>query len=386
MRKNHNLVVLIGVVVVLIVALALVRVFWPADVDTAVIQSNAVAPKAQGDVKLGAIIPLTGDVSTIGQNMLDAMELAVEEINAEGGINGRTLKLIAEDGKCNGKEAASAAHKLVNLDKVQFIVGGACSSESGGVSPITDAAKILTLSPCSSNPDLTYAGDYFFRNYPSDSYAGVFAANYVSEQGIKKVALLSCLSDWCVGLKNVFKEQFVANGGQIVAEQEFEQGARDLRTQLLKIKESGAELIYFAAYTESSIAGFRQIKELGIDIPQLGGDTWDDPKIFEDAGTAGEGAMYVKLKTGQPNEFKAKMKAKTGTDEIQICVPQAYDAVKLAAQVMRQATTSEAMKDALYKADYDGVAGRVRYDRNGDLIGADYNVFKRMDGKAVAIA
>jgi branched-chain amino acid transport system substrate-binding protein len=329
-------------------------------------------------------MPLTGDASTIGLNMEKVMRLAVDEVNAAGGINGAKLRLIAEDGKCDGKEASTAANKLVNIDKVTAIVGGACSSETLAAAPIMEAGRVPAVSAVSSSPAITAAGDYIFRDYPSDSFQGAFAAKFAKEElGAEKVAVLYVQSDWGVGIREVFKREFVAGGGQIVSDEGYDQNARDLRTQLTKIKAKSPDVLYFIGYTEASIVGLKQAKELGITAKILGADAWDDPKIWSEAGSAGDGVMYVFIFADVSDEFKAKVKAATGSEEVSVGVPQAYDAVKIFAQVMKQVGTDRtAIKDALYDVDFNGVSGRIQFDENGDLKEAKYAVKIAQDGKA----
>ena len=348
--------------------------------------SREPAEVGERPIKIGFIAPLTGDVATIGQNTRAGVELAVEQINEKGGINGRKLEVIFEDGRCNAKEATSAANKLVNIDRVPVIIGGLCSSETLAAAPIAENGKTVLFSNCSSNPDITNAGDYIFRDYPSDSFQGVEAANFVyNDLGIKNVAVIYCLSDWCVGVVQVFKEKFPELGGVVLIEESYEQTARDLRSQLTKIKQSNPELIYFVGYTEASIVGLKQIKELGIEAKILGADAWDDPKIPEQAAEAAEGLMYTMPFSPMTDEFKAAMEAKTGGKDLTICTPQAYDSVNIIAEIMKRVgTDSTKIKDELYKVKgYEGVSGIITLDKNGDLATASYIIKTIKDGKQV---
>ena len=227
------------------------------------------------NIKIGFIGPLSGDVASMGQSAKAAVELAVEEINSNGGVSGRPLEVIYEDGKCEPKDSTSAANKLVNIDGVAVIIGGLCSGETLAAAPIAEIGKTVLLSYCSSNPKITEAGDYIFRDYPSDAFQGKVAAEKIyNELNAKNVAILYCLGDWCVGIKDVFKKRFGELGGSITIEEGYEQDARDLRTQITKIKDSKPDLIYFLGYTEASIVGLKQLKEMGVEIPKFGGDAW----------------------------------------------------------------------------------------------------------------
>lgn len=342
-----------------------------------------------GPIKIGFIGPLTGDLSTIGENVKDAVSLAVDEINSSGGINGRQLEVIYEDGKCNGKDASSAANKLINIDKVPVILGGACSGETMSFTEIAEQAKVVTLSYCSSNPAITNAGDYIFRDYPSDSFQGKVAANYTFDKlGKKKAAILYIKNEWGEGLKQVFSDSFKEKGGTITIEESFDPSAKEFRSQLAKIKATNPEIVYFLGQTETSVPGLKQAMELGLKVPFLGGDTWDDTKMHDEAGKVAEGIMFTVPYSPGTDKFKADMKAKTGSDSILACVPQSYDAVKIIAQVIgRVGTNSEDIKNELYKVDYkNGVsASEISFDKNGDLVGAVYAIKKVVNGKAEQI-
>ncbi len=334
-----------------------------------------------GPIKVGWLGPLTGDAASVGQDTLKGAQLAVDEINAAGGVGGRKLELVVEDGKCNPKDAAQAGNKLINVDKVPVIFGGLCSGETTAVAPVAEQNKVLLISGCSSAPSITTAGEYVFRSYPSDLHQGKFAAEYVyNKLGKKKVATLAVLGDYGTGIKNAFEAAFKQLGGEIVLSQDYAQDARDLKAQLTKVKGSGAELLYFVGYTEASIAGLKQAKELGLNLPMLGGDAWDDSKIH--ANSFAEGMMYTVYSANTSDAWKAKLKDKGGNPTV--CVPRTYDNVKLVSSLMKQAgPDATKLKDALYGVkDYPGEAGPITFDGNGDPTFAQYDVKVVKYGKA----
>lgn len=341
----------------------------------------------RNNIKIGFIAPLTGDLAYIGENMKAAAEIARDEINQAGGVGGRNVELIFEDGKCEPKEAANAGNKLVNMDRVPAIIGGLCSSETLAVAPLAERSRVILFSAASTSPDISAAGDYIFRDVPSDSFQGVFAAQYVKTTlGKNRVALLKCLSDWCLGVNDSFKAEFTRLGGQITSEEAFPQDSRDLRSQIAKIKGSRPELIYFVSYTEGAIVGIRQMKELGINAPLFGADAWSDPKIWEGVGASGDGARYVEPANNEiPKAFIDAMGKKTGGREINVYAPRAYDAVKLLASIMNRAgTDADAIKKGLYAtANYQGIADNYTFDRNGDITNARYVVKEVRKGKGV---
>ncbi|MCR4328516.1 MAG: ABC transporter substrate-binding protein [Patescibacteria group bacterium] len=338
-------------------------------------------------ITIGFIAPLTGDGAALGQNEKVAVELAVSEVNMAGGIGGRPLNVIYEDGQCTGKVASNAANKLINVDNVPVILGGLCSGETMSFAAAAEQAKRVVLSPCSSAPAITDAGDYIFRDYPSDLFQGAFGAKYVYEQlGKRKAAIVYVKSDYGVGLDKVFREEFTNLGGTIVADEGYDQAARDLRTQLTKVKASNPDIVYFVGYTEGSTVGLKQAADLNLGVSMFGADGWGDPKLWTDVGVAGEGAMYTTVSAPLSDDFKAKMKEKTGSEEVLTCSPGAYDGIKILAQVMSKVGTDPtAIKDELYKVEYIGgvSAARVAFDENGDPAEASFAVKVVKDGKAV---
>jgi branched-chain amino acid transport system substrate-binding protein len=368
-------------IIIAVIAIALLGLYFQG------MPTGQVALAAnQETITIGAIGPLTGSAASIGRNSEAAIELAVEEINAKGGINGKKLKIMVEDGQCDAMASSTAAKKLVEVDNVPAIVGGMCSAETMAAAPIAEAGSTVLLSNCSSNPAITEAGDYIFRIYPSDNFQGKISAEFAfNELGAKKAAILSCQSDWCTGLKEVFSRRFPELGGTIAAEEEFAQGTNDMRTQLLKIKKANPDVIYFLAYEEEAISGIKQAKELGIETQLLGGDSFAGQVIWDAVGNAGEGIMYTAPTVALTKEFKDAMLQKTGSEEITTCAPQAYDAVYLIADALRTCgENSKCIKEELYKVQgYSGVSGKIGFDKKGDLATAEYAIMKVENGKAV---
>ena len=346
--------------------------------------NKPLVDNGEGPIKIGFIGPLTGDASSLGENARAAVTLAAQEINTEGGINGRSLEVIYEDGQCTGAVANNAAQKLINIDKVTAIIGGLCSAETSAFVPLAVSSRVPTISNCSSAPALTDAGDYFFRVYPSDSFQGVFAAEYIKNTlGKNKAAVLYTTDDWGTGLQETFKKSFEELGGEIVAVEGFAKTDRDLRTQLSKIKAANPEAVYFLGFTEASIPGIRQAKELGINVPIVGGDAWDDATIWDSVGSDGEGLRFTVVAVPEDAEFTAKLESAGGT--MSICAPQAYDATYIYKNVIEKVGTDrQAIKDELYNVrDFQGVSGVISFDENGDLEQANYAIKIIRDGVLV---
>ncbi|MBT3419495.1 MAG: ABC transporter substrate-binding protein [Candidatus Magasanikbacteria bacterium] len=349
-----------------------------------IISTDGEEVTEEAPIRIGWMGPLSGDLSSLGEDALAAAELAVEEVNEAGGIDGRLLELVAEDSRCNAKDATAAANKLINIEGVKLINGAACSPETTAVAPIAEQNKVIVLSYCSSAPPITDAGDYIFRSYPSDAFQGVFAANYIyNDLGKRKVAIMNTQDDWGIGLSGAFKNRFEELGGEITSKDEFTPDRKDFRSELTKIKASDAELVYFPGFTEASIAALKQVTELGIEKPFFGGDTWADTTIHE-SGLA-EGITFVVPKTSLSDDFVSKMEARGANPTV--CSPRAYDNIKLFASIIEDVgTDTEKIKEALYNTrNFEGVAGPISFDENGDLTIAEYDVFRIEDGEQVML-
>lgn len=351
-------------------------------------KKDAPAPGAsiEDPIVLGFTGPITGDLANVGENALAAVELAVEEVNAEGGINGRTLEVIYEDDQCTGTAGASAINKLVNVDGVSALVSSVCSPVVLSVAPIVESAQIPMLAYCSTAADISQAGDFVFRTVPSDLFQAAFGADYAyNELDAETAAVVYINNDWGVGLRTSFIEEFEAFGGEIVTDEAYDPATVDLRSQMSKVREAQPDIVYFAGFTDGTIAGIRQAKELGVEVPFLGADAWDDTRVWSELGEIADGVMYSVIATEDNQAFRTAMAEKVGSEEVIFCSNFAYDNVKILAQVIEEVGDDPlAIKDALYGVKYrNGVSSKtIEFDENGDPLVAEYVVKVVQDGKA----
>lgn len=347
-------------------------------------------PNTKEPIKIGFVGPLTGDIANLGTVIRAAVQVAVEEVNNQGGIQGRKLEVDYEDGVCDAKQANLAGNKLINIEKVPVIIGGTCSGETLAIAPLAEANKTVLLSPASTNSKITDSGDYIFRLVPSDSYQGKFSAEYiVNGLKFKRVAILYDSDvEWSIGIKEEFKSHLAELGGNVVVEVGVLNNSRDLRTEIVKIKASNPEVIYFPSYTDSGIIGLMQFKEMGLNIPVIGGDVWDDISIPQKAGEAANSVRYtVAANYSLPDYFIKGVKEITGNDDMNTYAPRAYDAIKILAQIINKVgTDSEKIKTELYKLkDYHGLADTYSFDQNGDVTQAKYSVKEFQNGKIITL-
>ncbi|MBI3035581.1 ABC transporter substrate-binding protein [Candidatus Woesearchaeota archaeon] len=346
-----------------------------------------------GSYKIGVMLPLTGDAAAYGLSEQRGIKIALDEINSKGGVNGKKLEAIYEDSKCNPKDGNAAAQKLVNVDKVKVIVGGACSGETLGAAPITEANKVILISPTASSPDVTNAGDFVFRTYPTDAYAGIIAANYAYiELKARKAALVTESTDYAQGLRKVFKENFAKLGGEVVADETYNPDDTDFRTQVTKVKSTDADLIYIVPQTPvKGLLLLKQIKELGLTQPLLTAEVLIGKKIVIDNPTELEGLYGVEFKFDEKTPKAAALlleyKRISGEEpEFPSFIATAYDAVQLIADAIgQQGYDSEKIRDYLYAVkDYNGAAGKITMDENGDPI-MEYSVKKIKNGELIIL-
>jgi len=203
------------------------------------------------EIKIGVMTPLTGESAKYGQDIKRGYDLATEEINEKGGIQGKKLLLIYEDDEGKPDKAVSAAQKLIQRDKVSVILGALWSSPTLAVAPIAEKNKVVLLSSGSSSPKITDAGDYIFRNEISEAYGAKESAKLYFNAGFKKIATIYINNDYGIGVRDITKEIYEQLGGVVTTSEAFEQDEKDFRTQLLKIKETNPEAILIVSYKEA---------------------------------------------------------------------------------------------------------------------------------------
>ncbi len=326
-------------------------------------------------IKIGYIGPLTGDAASVGQAGLAAAEFAVLEINESGGLLGKQVELIVEDDKCTAGGGTEAMNKLVNLDQVVAISGPDCGSAAGSAIPIAQVAKTPVVIRWASVPNLTKKGDFIFRVYPSDAFQGAFVAEYAFNLlGKTKAAVLFVKNDYGQGLADVFSEKFVSLGGEIVYEDSFVQEETDLRTVLSKAKASEPDVIFFPAYRSNGVAGLKQMKELGITVPVIGGDAFDADEVIKSPDA--NGTLFAVAVVLNPENFKQKVLEATGKKADQITAPLAYDSIHVIANAIRTASSLDPKKirEELTQTNLEGISGKIEFDQDRDLKGAKYEM------------
>ena len=334
-------------------------------------------PTETGPIKIGFIAPLSGDGATYGIDEKNATMMAVDEINSSGGINGRNLEVVYEDGKCTGKDAATVAQKLISIDKVKIILGGICSGETLAIAPIAEQNKAILFSAFSSNPDITNAGDYVFRNSPSDlDVAQGYADFIVKNLGYKNIAILSENTDYSIGARAVFVQRVASDGAKIVSDELFKQSERDFRTNIAKIKSSNADAIFLNP--QAGVTGgtaLKQLRNSGVITPIFGVFVFSGKDAINAAGSAMNGLIYFDLPAFSSekgkifaNKFTVKYGKPSGSE---YDAGARYDSVYITANALKKCSEdTNCIKKYFYNMNwYDGVVGKYKFDSNGDEVG-----------------
>jgi branched-chain amino acid transport system substrate-binding protein len=247
-------------------------------------------------IKVGEFASLNGSEAAFGRSSHNGTLLAVDDVNAAGGVLGKKLDLITEDDQSKDGESATAVKKLISRDQVVAILGEVASIRSLEAAPICQQNKIPMISPSSTNPKVTQTGDYIFRVCFIDPFQGTVMANFATKTlNAKKVAVLTDVgSTYSVGLADFFKKGFIANGGEIVAEQKFTKDDKDFKAQLTAVKAENPDAIFIPGYYGQVTLIALQARELGITVPLFGGDGWEAPELLEGPGAAQalEGCFY----------------------------------------------------------------------------------------------
>ena len=346
--------------------------------------STRLAFAEENVLKLGLIAPLTGDSSGFGRDAKNAIDWAIEELNSTVVLPGTKMKLIAEDGKCQGKDAALAARKLIDIDKVKIIIGGLCSGETLGAAPIAERNKVILLSPFSSHPDITEAGDYIFRITPSDKAGGEILARYMLAKGFLKVAAVTENTDYALGVRDVFAEVLKQGGAELAADEYYNPGERDFRSLILRIKakEPQALLLNPQAGIQAGLL-VKHIRELKWQVPVLGSYTYSSEDAVRAAGGIAqmEDVIFTDISgasSARAREFMEKFRQRHTSVQSEFLVLLTYDAVNLLAQAVQHVgLNTDKVRDYLYSlAEYQGLEQKFHFDRNGDVVGVDF-VFKQ---------
>jgi ABC-type branched-chain amino acid transport systems, periplasmic component len=344
-----------------------------------------------GPIVVGYYGDLSGRTSSFGQSTKNGVEMAADEINKAGGINGRQVQILTEDDQGEPNKAATVVTKLINQDKVVALLGEVASSNTLAAAPKAQEAKVPMISPSSTNATVTQVGDYIFRVCFIDPFQGEVMAKFSANNlKAKRAAILYDFnSDYSRGLYQVFKRSFTTLGGQVVAEKSYTQGDRDFSGQLTSIRAANPDVIYVPGYYGEVGVISNQTKQLGIKAPLLGGDGWDAPQLWQLGGASLNGnyiSNHYSVDDPSPaiQKFVGDFKGRYGVQPDALAAL-GYDAMKVLADAIKRAGTTEntKLRDAIAQTkDFPGVTGKITIDKDRNAVKPAV-VLKLQDGRFV---
>ncbi len=345
----------------------------------ALVLALSVGSAIAADLKIAVLAPLSGPVPSFGLSTKEGALLAIQEWNAKGGVLGRKIVPIVEDSQCTADPAVNAANKVINQDGVKFIIGEVCSGASIPVSEIANPAKVIEISPTSTNPNVTVDSKgntkaYIFRACYIDPFQGGILAQFSAQRLKAKKAFIMYDqgNDYTVGLANAFEAQFKKLGGTIAGKETYTKTDTDFSAILSKIKDANPQVVLLPDYYNIVNLVTKQAKEKGINVPFVGGDGWDssDLDLVSSAGCYYTNHYAPDDPRKEVQTFLKAYAAAYKDDSGKPKVPDAlavlaYDATNLLLQAIATAKTDDTtkVKTALEAIKFSAVSGLITFDK-----------------------
>ena len=333
--------------------------------------------------RIGVMESLTGAGETYGTVAIQAKTLAVEEINAAGGIDGRPLELVVEDSKCNAQDAINAYNKLTDVDGMRIILGTSCSGAMLGVAPLAERDGVILFSGVASNADIAKAGDYIFRTQISDIEVGERTGDILWADGIRRLATISEETDYAEGVRRITVERFERNGGDVVAAERFVPDTTDFRTLLAKLFDANPDALHISPQSEFAAGTIiKQARELGFGKTIYGETVSVGATALEIAGAAATGVKAITAAPDPDNALAQDLLARFRERYEYITLPwhlgSAYDTVHIAAECLRRTgddQDADGFRDCLYGITWSGAIGDdYSFDSDGEVVGLSRSV------------
>lgn len=350
------------IAILIIVALF---VFWPSE-------KSGLFTAGQETIKIGFSGPLTGDVASWGINALAGVQLAINETNLNGGINGKFVKLIVEDDKGDSSAATLAASKLIS-DNVNGVILSSGSGATSTAIPLIENYKIPAVISVASAPKLTNYGDYAYRIYPSDSLQGKFIAEYIENNyPNKNIAVIYTNEVWGKEVSRIFKENFKGN---LVYEDNTLIDSSDFKTIIENLISKNAEVIFCPQRPINAITMLKTMRELNYNPIVIGGDIYDSEELIK--SEYAENVMYTVplIQVSEKLENKIHSMPEYKNLNISMAAGQGYDATKIMLDAIKNTTTKDEIKNNLQNTNYISNNGaKIQFDSQGDLITGSFEI------------
>lgn len=329
-------------------------------------------------IKLGFLGALTGSVANYGIPGQKGMQMAIDELNAKGGIMGKKVEGIYYDNKGESSEVANITTKYITVDKVSALIGDPTTGLTKVAADIAQKNKMVIFSAGSTGAGVVEIGDYVFRNTLLDTVAAPTVVDWmINQKGWKKLAVITSGNNgYSTALTPIFKAAIIAKGGTIVLEESINDGETDFTAQVTKLKNANADALVFTGYYTEAALIMNEAKKKGLDITMVGGDGLYGQDLVKLGGDAVKEKVifYAGFSTDQPSaetaKFMADYRAKFNEDPDMFSA-QYYDAVMIIAKAMTDAKSAD---PSVYKAelaklkDYPGVSGVTTFGANREPI------------------
>ena len=325
--------------------------------------------EARGEpITIGTIFPLTGRVSFFGNESKDGVILAVEEINAGGGLLGRRIVLISEDDEGDGDKARASFNKLTTQDNVSIVIGSSTSGVTMAIAPLAQQAGVVLISPTATNVAVTRFGNYIFRACFIDPFQGLVGAEFafVIQRSRRAAILFDMDAEYNSGLADAFRRRFTELGGHIVADETYNSGDTDFSAQVARIRAANPDIVYLPNYFNDVAMQAKELRAQGVNVALVGGDGWDGvidiagDEIINSFYTVGfvrettdpKGAAFVRAFESRFNRPASQFAAL------------GYDAMMIVADAIRDARSFESVdvRNAMATLRGSYVTGDIRFD------------------------
>jgi branched-chain amino acid transport system substrate-binding protein len=349
----------------------------------------ACGKKETSVIRIGAILPMTGDEAEWGKKAQAGIDLALQDFNTENPLI--HVEVSVQDTKADPKLAYTAAVFLINSDRVISIIGDMTSRNTLAAAPVCDSNQVVLITPVASSPLISTAGEYVYRIYPSDDYEAKVVAGWMISHRLKRAVTVFVNDDYGAALDSRFKEEFQSLGGTLASEVAYQPGTQDFRTYILKLKGKQYDAIYLISFYKDGAVFLRQKLELGNRKPVVGAAALYEKQLIDLAGISAEG-LVIPHKIGfnpmSPdtmtvrfvNEYETRFR-----DKPDFVVAQAYDAANVILHaILHGARTGKEVKTVLDSQEYGkGITGNIAFDSNGDLKSSEFEFLRVHDGAFV---
>jgi len=344
---------------------------------------NSLFPKKE-PIKIGHLTPLSGEFSYFGEWEKEGVDLAAEEINKKGGVNGQKVAVVRDDDRLDPALSKAVFERMIETEKVPAVIGSPSSDVVLAVAPVADKNQVVMLTAIAGSVKISTASNYLFRIYPTTVEEGEQLALIASQSGHKRAAIIYLNNSYGIELAKSVKRKTAEYGIDILAMEGYRKDNTDFSEQLGRIKEKDPEVIFLLGWPNDMSLILSQAREIGLNPKYFAPDTFEDPRMLKTAGRITEGVVYVAPEENLAPEFIKKFKKKY-KKEPNIYNALCYDAFNLlVAAVKMGGNNGNAIRDELLKIkDYQGATGIITFNEHGDAVNRPLKVKTIKEGASI---